>query len=110
MGIAAEGHRRARRQRLRSTGLGERELACSDHRNSGKLRVGEHIRLVERRWHWYYLPIAQPRGEGAWTEHAELIKAIAAADADLAAGMMQRHTEHTQKVYRDKGQAKSKTK
>src|SRR3954451_2181850 len=68
---------------------------------AGNSVLAKHIGLVERRWHWYYLPIAQPRGQGAWTEHAELIQAIAAKDADLASSIMQRHTEHTQKVYHD---------
>jgi DNA-binding GntR family transcriptional regulator len=53
------------------------------------------------------MPIARPRGQGAWTEHAELIKAIAAGDADLASSIMQRHTERTRKVYHDQRQAKS---
>ena len=74
---------------------------------AGNSVLAKHIGLVERRWHWYYLPIAQPRGQGAWTEHAELIKAIAAGDADLASGIMQRHTEHTQKVYHDQRQTKA---
>jgi len=73
---------------------------------AGNSVLAKHIGLVERRWHWYYLPIAQPRGQGAWTEHAELIKAIAAKDADLASSIMQRHTEHTQKVYHDQRQNK----
>jgi DNA-binding GntR family transcriptional regulator len=72
---------------------------------AGNSVLAKHI--VERRWHWYYLPIAQPRGQGAWTEHAELIKAIAAGDADLASNIMQRHTEHTQRVYHDQRQTKS---
>ena len=49
---------------------------------TGNTVLAEHIGLVERKWRWYYLPIAQPRGHGAWTEHAELIKAIAAGDAE----------------------------
>ena len=69
--------------------------------------LARHIGLVERRWHWYYLPIAQPRGQSAWTEHAELIKAIAAGDADLASSIMNRHTERTRQVYHDQRQAKS---
>ena len=74
---------------------------------AGNSVLANHIGLVERRWHWYYLPIAQPRGEGAWTEHAELIKAIAAGDADLASSIMSRHTERTRQVYHDQRQAKS---
>jgi DNA-binding GntR family transcriptional regulator len=67
----------------------------------------KHIGLVERRWHWYYMPIAQPRSQGAWTEHAELIKAIAAGDADLASSIMQRHTERTRQAYHDQRQTRS---
>ena len=49
---------------------------------AGNKVLAEHIGLVERKWRWYYLPIAQPRGQDAWSEHAELIKAIAAQDVD----------------------------
>jgi DNA-binding GntR family transcriptional regulator len=69
--------------------------------------LARHIGLVERRWRWYYLPIAQPRGQSAWTEHAELIKAIAAGDAELASSIMNRHTDRTRQVYHDQRQAKS---
>jgi DNA-binding GntR family transcriptional regulator len=68
--------------------------------------LAEHIALVERKWRWYYLPIAQPRGHGAWTEHAELIKAIAAGDADLASSIMNGHTERTRQVYSEQRLAK----
>jgi DNA-binding GntR family transcriptional regulator len=74
---------------------------------AGNSVLAKHIELVERRWHWYYLPIAQPRGQGAWAEHAELLKAIAAGDADLASSIMHRHTEHTRQVYHDQRQTKS---
>src|SRR5882762_10170460 len=55
---------------------------------AGNAVLAEHIALVERKWRWYYLPIAQPRGHGAWTEHAELIKAIAAGNARQATDIM----------------------
>jgi DNA-binding GntR family transcriptional regulator len=71
--------------------------------------LARHIGLVQRRWRWYYLPIAQPRGQGAWTEHAELIKAIAAGDADLASSIMNRHTERTRQTYREQRQIKSES-
>jgi len=74
---------------------------------AGNTVLAKHIELVERRWHWYYLPIAQPRGQGAWAEHAELIKAIAAGDADQASDIMNRHTERTRTVYHDQRQARS---
>jgi DNA-binding GntR family transcriptional regulator len=74
---------------------------------AGNAVLARHIGLVERRWRWYYLPLAQPRGHDAWTEHAELIKAIAAGDAEQASSIMHRHTERTRKVYHDQRQAKS---
>jgi DNA-binding GntR family transcriptional regulator len=69
--------------------------------------LARHIGFVERRWRWYYLPIAQPRGQSAWTEHAELIKAIAAGDADLASNIMNGHTERTRQVYSEQRLAQS---
>lgn len=69
--------------------------------------LAKHIGLVERRWRWYYISIAQPRGDDSWAEHAELIKAISAADADLASEVMSRHTERTREVYQAQRQAKS---
>ena len=74
---------------------------------AGNTVLAEHIGLVERRWRWYYLPIAQPRGHDAWTEHAELIKAIAARDAERASNIMSRHTERTRQVYHEQRQTKS---
>ena len=74
---------------------------------AGNTVLAEHIGLVERQWRWYYLPIAQPRGHDAWTEHAELIKAIAAGDAERASDIMSRHTERTRQVYHEQRLAKS---
>jgi DNA-binding GntR family transcriptional regulator len=68
---------------------------------SGNAVLAEHIGLVDRRVRWYYRPIARPRGHDAWSEHAELIKAIAAHDADLASMIMNRHTERTRQAYHD---------
>ena len=74
---------------------------------AGNAVLAEHISLVERKWRWYYLPIAQPRGQGAWTEHAALIKAIAAGDADQATDIMTRHTELTREAYHEQRLAKA---
>ena len=74
---------------------------------AGNAVLAEHIALVERKWRWYYLPIAQPRGHGAWTEHAELIKAIAAGNADQATDIMTRHTELTREAYLEQRLAKA---
>jgi DNA-binding GntR family transcriptional regulator len=69
--------------------------------------LAEHIALVERKWRWYYLPIAQPRGQDAWSEHAELITAIAAGDVARATAIMNRHTERTRAVYHEQRLAKA---
>lgn len=94
-----------------SEGLVAANAALHEHVTeiAGNTVLAKHIGLVERRWRWYYLPIAQPRGQGAWTEHAELIKAIAAGDADLASDIMNRHTERTRQTYHDQRQAKSES-
>jgi DNA-binding GntR family transcriptional regulator len=73
---------------------------------SRNIVLARHISLVEHRWRWYYLPIAKPRGHDAWAEHAELIKAIAARDADKAADIMGRHTDRTRRVYYEQRFAK----
>lgn len=70
-------------------------------RLSGNAVLADHIDLVERRVQWYYRPIAEPRGHDAWNEHAELIKAIAAGDAERAAQIMSQHTERTRQVYHE---------
>ncbi|MFF1449968.1 GntR family transcriptional regulator [Streptomyces sp. NPDC058274] len=62
--------------------------------------LAELISQVGQKVRWYYTPIAQPRGKEAWTEHAQLIKAIAKGDADRASEIMRTHTEHTTDFYR----------
>jgi DNA-binding GntR family transcriptional regulator len=61
----------------------------------------ELISQVERRVRWYYTPIARPRGKDAWTEHTQLIRAIADGDAERASEIMRRHTERTTEFYRE---------
>jgi len=68
---------------------------------SGNTVLADHIELVERRVQWYYHPIAKPRGHDAWNEHAELIKAIAAQDGELAGQIMAKHTERTRQTYHE---------
>ena len=74
---------------------------------AGNKVLAEHIGLVERKWRWYYLPIAQPRGQDAWSEHAELISAIAAGDIQRATDTMHRHTERTREMYHEERLAKT---
>lgn len=68
---------------------------------SGNKVLAQLISQVERRVRWYYTPIARPRGKDAWTEHANLIRAIAGHDADEAQRLMLRHTERTTGFYRE---------
>ncbi|MCP2169340.1 GntR family transcriptional regulator [Goodfellowiella coeruleoviolacea] len=69
---------------------------------SGNAVLAELIALVDRRVRWYYTPIARPRGHDSWAEHAELIRAIAAGDADTASQVMNRHTERTRQTYHER--------
>jgi DNA-binding GntR family transcriptional regulator len=60
--------------------------------------LAELASLVDRRVRWHYRPVAQARGKHSWDEHAELIRAIAAGDADNAGRIMSEHTERTRHV------------
>ncbi|HET7667347.1 MAG TPA: GntR family transcriptional regulator [Mycobacterium sp.] len=68
---------------------------------SGNKVLADLRASVEHRVRWYYLPIAQVRSKDAWTEHAELITAIASRDAELAGRLMRLHTERTREIYQD---------
>ncbi|MFF1615539.1 GntR family transcriptional regulator, partial [Amycolatopsis sp. NPDC058278] len=69
---------------------------------SGNAVLAEMIGLVDRRVRWYYTPIARPRGRDAWNEHEDLIRAIAAQDADAAEKIMAKHTERTRQAYHER--------
>lgn len=62
---------------------------------------------VDRRVRWYYKPVAPVRGQASWREHSQLIKAIAAGDADRAAQIMREHTEHTRTAFHESVRAES---
>jgi DNA-binding GntR family transcriptional regulator len=66
---------------------------------SGNRVLVELAGQVDRRVRWYYTPVARNRGGQSWKEHAELVDAIAAGDADRAAAIMRDHTEHTRRSY-----------
>lgn len=57
------------------------------------------IAQVDRRVRWYYTPIARPRGQEAWSEHARLIEAISRRDSVSAGRIMTEHTETTRLAY-----------
>lgn len=72
---------------------------------SGNAVLAELIGLVDRRIRWYSTPFARLRGRGAWDEHEELIRAIAAQDADAAEKIMAEHTERTRQAHRERPEA-----
>ncbi|MBO1330999.1 GntR family transcriptional regulator [Streptomyces sp. VRA16 Mangrove soil] len=61
--------------------------------------LAELIPQVDQRVRWYYMPIAKPRGNDAWSEHALIIEAIGAGDPDQAEALMRRHTQNTTDFY-----------
>jgi DNA-binding GntR family transcriptional regulator len=76
--------------------------ALHDHIASlaGNHVLTQLISMVSRRVRWYYTPIAKPRGKDAWTEHAQLVEAIADGDANRAGTIMRRHADRTTGLYR----------
>jgi DNA-binding GntR family transcriptional regulator len=72
---------------------------------SGNAVLAEMIGMVDRRVRWYYTPIARPRGNDAWHEHADLINAIADKDADTAGRIMADHTGRTRQAYHERSVA-----
>ncbi|MBO0873581.1 MAG: GntR family transcriptional regulator [Pseudonocardia sp.] len=68
---------------------------------SGNRVLVELAGQVDRRVRWYYTPVARNRGGQSWKEHADLVDAIAAGDADRAAAIMRDHAEHTRVSYRE---------
>ncbi|QBI54228.1 GntR family transcriptional regulator [Streptomonospora litoralis] len=68
---------------------------------SGNRVLAELASQVDRRVRWYYAPIARSRGMASWDEHAGIIEAVAAGDADEAARLMNEHTERTRLTYHE---------
>ena len=66
---------------------------------AGNAVLAELAGIVGRRVQWYYRMVAPERGYGSWSEHAELIDAIEAADAEQAQLLARRHTERTRDAY-----------
>jgi DNA-binding GntR family transcriptional regulator len=61
--------------------------------------LAELADIVGRRVQWYYRLVAPTRANGSWTEHAELIEAIEAGDAERAESLARKHTERTRGAY-----------
>lgn len=66
---------------------------------SGNQVLLDFVTQVDRRVRWYYTPVARQRGRKSWQEHAWLIDAIEAGDADAAYRVMREHTERTRQSY-----------
>jgi DNA-binding GntR family transcriptional regulator len=66
---------------------------------AGNAVLADLASTVSRRVQWYYRLVAPARGHGSWTEHAELIDAIEAHDADRAQLLARKHTERTRSAY-----------
>ena len=65
----------------------------------GNAVLAELADIVGRRAQWYYRMVAPTRGHGSWAEHAEIIEALEAGDADQAQALGRRHTERTRQAY-----------
>jgi DNA-binding GntR family transcriptional regulator len=61
--------------------------------------LAELADIVGRRVQWYYRLVAPSRGQGSWTEHAELIEAIETHDPERAESLARKHTERTRAAY-----------
>ncbi|AVV45548.1 GntR family transcriptional regulator [Streptomyces sp. ID05-04B] len=62
---------------------------------SGNTVLAELAAQVDRRVRRYCTPIARQHGHRSWSEHRDLIAAIADHDEQGAARLMREHTEHT---------------
>ena len=74
----------------------------------GNAVLAELADIVGRRAQWYYRMVAPTRGHGSWAEHAEMIEALEAGDADQAQALGRRHTERTRQAYHHTQEAASR--
>jgi DNA-binding GntR family transcriptional regulator len=65
----------------------------------GNAVLAELADIVGRRVQWYYRMVTPARAHGSWAEHAELIDAIEAGDAERAELVARSHTERTRAAY-----------
>ncbi|MFE0192871.1 GntR family transcriptional regulator [Streptomyces sp. NPDC058989] len=69
---------------------------------AGNAVLAELSAQVGRRVRWYHASVAGQRGRKPWSEHRELIAAIAARDEERATTLMRAHTEHTRRTYHER--------
>lgn len=66
---------------------------------AGNSVLAELAVQIDRRVRWYYTPVARLRGGQSWSEHREIVAAIADHDEQRATQLMREHTEHTRRSY-----------
>ena len=97
--ICADGQRAAGRDDL-SAAIAANDLFHAEIALvAGNAVLAELAGIVGRRVQWYYRMVAPERGYSSWSEHAELIDAIEAADAEQAQLLARRHAERTRDAY-----------
>ena len=65
----------------------------------GNAVLAELADIVGRRVQWHYRMVAPARGHGSWAEHAQMIEAIEAGDAEQVQALARKHTERTRQAY-----------
>jgi DNA-binding GntR family transcriptional regulator len=71
---------------------------------SGVRLLAEYIETLDLRVRWLYKPLVAVRKMDSWTEHDEIVEALAANDTNNAATLMRAHSERTRAAYRDQQQ------
>ena len=66
---------------------------------AGNNALVDLLERLSKRTRWYFSPRVLERTSGAWKEHDELCKAVAAGDEELAARLMTRHMQATRSSY-----------
>ena len=67
---------------------------------AGNRVLAELLGAFEKRLRWYFKPVAMVGGDRSWDQHAALVKAFAAGDANWAEALMREHTAGTAQAYR----------
>ncbi|WP_432171885.1 GntR family transcriptional regulator [Streptomyces sp. 1222.5] len=70
---------------------------------AGNAVLAELAVQVDRRVRWYHPPVARWRGRQSWTEHRELVTAIAERDEQRAQRVMRTHTGHARPPAQERG-------
>jgi DNA-binding GntR family transcriptional regulator len=61
--------------------------------------LAQSLEVMKKRLLWYFSPVVQARGQDSWHEHERIVDAIESGDGELAASLMQAHTDATGAVY-----------